>query len=259
MAGKPCPFQTADIEQDEDEQPPEGRKSPIPLISPPARSRRLKNNLTAVRANAQTFDIRDFVQVPTPEPALPEGPRPDRPIPPRQPNPEVPKIPSPNVQRLPDGMPIVNPGPLENIDPARIGRLIQWLNTQFITGLANKPAFSPSPLTSPLPRNSPMPAQQLDAFLLQESANQAASQEATFARQSASLMKPVSDIEREVNQSSSRSQGSNRRITGRQIIGAGAAIAAGAAAGVLAAKGGRGGGGGMHFPSRFPPDPAMAR
>ncbi len=254
IQGTQCPFQTAQIEQDDEDQPPEGRRGPIPLISPPARSRKLQTNIADVAADAQTFDIRDFVNLPTPEPALPEGPRPDRPIPGPSPGLPRPEIPQPlNVERLPDGMPIIDPGPLGNLDPAKIGTLIQWLNSNFITGLANKPAFSPSPLPTPLVKNSRMPAQQLDAFLLQESTQQAASAEATFARQSASLMKPVSTIEREVNQNSSRSRENKPRVSGRQIVGAGAAIAAGIA-GAMAAGGGRGGGfGGMHFPSAFNP------
>ncbi len=260
IQGKPCPFQTADIEQDEDDQPPESKRSPIPLISPPARSRRLRANIADVAVDAQTFDIRDFVNLPTPEPVLPEGPRPDRPIPGPNPGLPRPKVPRPlNIDRLPDGMPIINPGPLQNVDPANIGRLIQWLNSQFITGLANKPAFSLSPQAIPSVRNSRMPAQQLDAFLLQESALQAASAEANFASQSASLIKPVSDIERDINQSSSRSTPNRPRVTGRQIVGAGAAIAAGAAGALAVGGGRRGGGGGLHFPSRFPRDPAMAR
>lgn len=255
ILGKRCPFQTADIEEDDD-QDPESQRRPL-LLSPPARRRQLQDNTLDVTAEAETFDIRDFVNLPTPQPVLPEGPRPDRPIPPKPGTPDIPKTPVPlNIEtpRLPDGMPIITPPP--TINPNDIGRLIQWLNTQFITGLANKPAFSPSPLATPLVKSSRMPAQQLDAFLLQESAQEAGSAEATFARQSASLMKPVSTIEREVNQSSSKSRES--RITGRQIVGAGAAIAAGAA-GAMAFGGRTGGGGGLHFPSRFPRDPAMAR
>ncbi len=263
ILGVECPFQTAQVEEDEDDQPPESRRNPL-LLAPPARQRKLQTNLTDVKADAKTFDIRDFVKLPIPEPALPEGPRPERPIPGPNPGLPRPKVPEPlniDTPRLPDGMPIITPPP--TINPNQIGRLIQFLNQNFITGLANKPAFSRPPLTNPLRKNLRMQGNALDTFLLQEFAEMAASQERTFANQFASSMKPVGDIERQVNQSSSarqESEGQGRRtITRRQIAGAGAAVAAGitGAAAVNQFRGG--GGGGMSFPSRFPRDPAMAR
>lgn len=262
MKGVQCPYRTAGIEEDVDN-PPESRRSPI-LLGPPARRRQLQTNLADITEDAKTFDIRDFVNLPIPEPALPEGPRPDRPIPgpiPGLPRPEVPQPLNVDIPRLPDGMPIINAPP--SINPNQIGRLIQFLNQNFITGLANKPAFSRPPLTNPLPKNLPMRGNALDSFLLQEFAETAASEERTFATQFASSMKPVKTIEREVNRDSSarrESEGEGRSgITRRQIVGAGAAIAAGVAgaAAVNAFRGG--GGGGMSFPSRFPRDPAMAR
>ncbi len=255
MKGVECPFRTANIEEDDDNQP-EGQRDPRLLLIPPERRRKLQTNLTDISADAKTFDVRDFIPLPIPEPALPEGPRPERPIPGPHPGLPRPKVPVPlNIDRLPDGMPAINPSNAPN--PADIGGLIRWLNNQFIKGLANKPDFSRSPLTSPLRKNLNMPAPQLDSFLLRESSQQAASAEATFAKQSAQSMKPVSDIERSVNQSSSTSK-ENKGVTKRQIVGAGAAVAAGAAA-AIAAGGRRGGGGGFQFPSRFPPDPVRAR
>ncbi len=261
--GVECPYRTANIEQD-DEQPPEGRRGPIPLISPPARSRKLQSTTTEVQLQTKVFDIRDLMKLPLPEPALPEGPRPDRPIPPRpvEPFPQAP-IPGSNIDRLPDGMPIIDPAKIPgrpNINPAAIGGLIKFLNQNFITGLANKPAFSLPPLTSPLPRSLGLPKQQLDSFLLQEFAEMAASQERTFASQFASSFKPAGTIESEVNRDSSarrESEGEGRTgITRRQIAGAGAAMAAGLAGAeaVRQSRGGGGGFGGMHRPSRFPRD-----
>lgn len=262
--GVQCPFRTAQIEED-DERPPdsESERPPI-LLAPPARRRRLQPNLTDVAADAKTFDLRDFINLPIPEPALPEGPRPDRPIPGPNPGLPRPKVPEPlNIGRLPDGMPIIDPAGFQGINPAQIGSLIQWLNRTFIAGIANKPAFSPGPQTSALPKNLRLQGMQRDSFLLQEFAEEAGSQERTFAKEFASSMKPVGNIESEVNRDSlakRESEGEGRKgISRKQVAGAGAAIAAGVA-GAAAVKGFRGGGGGgMHFPSIFPPDPKMAR
>lgn len=255
IAGNPCPFRTAQIE--EENLPDPKRKQPL-LLGPPARQRKLQNITSEVELSTPTLDIRELIKLPNPgQPAIPP--------PGKQPKPT--KIPQrvPGLERLPDGMPIIDPSNFtnQNIDPGQIGGLIQWLNNNFIKGLTTRPSFSRPPLRNPSAKNLGLRGTQRDSFLLQEFAEMAASQERTIARQLSSSFKPVGDIEREVNQNSSarqESKGEGRRgITRRQIAGAGAAAVAGLAGAAAVNQFRGGGGGGMSFPSRFPRDPALAR